>query len=91
MAGGFAGGYYYVAPSLPQAEELRDIRLQRPSSIYSRDGRLLSISGDKQRTPANYEDIPEVLVQQPCLCGCNLQREGHGSLLDCFIDDHAST
>jgi len=63
LGGLFAGGYYYVAPTLPQAEELRDIRLQIPLSVYSRDGRLLALFGEKQRTPAKYEDVPMVLVQ----------------------------
>jgi len=63
MGGLFAGGYYYVAPTLPQAEELRDVRLQIPLSVYSRDGRLLALFGEKQRTPAKYEDVPAVLVQ----------------------------
>jgi hypothetical protein len=35
--------------------------------------------------------IPEVLVQQPCLCGCDNTSDDHRSLLDCFVDDHAST
>lgn len=36
------------------------------------------------------EDIPEVLAQQPCLCGCDNPSDDHRSLLDCFIDDHAA-
>jgi hypothetical protein len=35
--------------------------------------------------------IPEVLAQQPCLCGCDNTSDDHSSLLDCYIDDHAST
>ena len=57
-----SGGYYYVAPSLPQAEELRDVRVQIPLSVYSRDGRLIAQFGEK-RTPVPYEDIPPVMVQ----------------------------
>ncbi len=34
--------------------------------------------------------IPEVLVQQPCLCGCDNKSDDHKSLLDCYKDDHAS-
>ena len=34
--------------------------------------------------------IPEVLVQQPCLCGCDNPSDDHQSLLDCYKDDHAS-
>ena len=58
----FAGGYYYVAPSLPDAEQLRDVRLQTPLRIYSRDGRLIAQFGEQLRTPAPYRDIPQQLV-----------------------------
>lgn len=37
------------------------------------------------------KDIPEVLAQQPCLCGCDTSFEDHRSLLDCYRDQHAST
>ena len=57
-----AGGYFYVAPGLPQAEELRDIRVQIPLSIYSRDGRLISQFGER-RTPVALEDMPPVIVE----------------------------
>jgi len=63
LGGMFAGGYYYVAPSLPEAEALRDVRLQIPLSVYSRDGRLLAQFGERQRTPIAYENIPERLIQ----------------------------
>ena len=33
--------YYYVEPSIPQAAELRDIKVQVPLQVYSRDGRLI--------------------------------------------------
>jgi penicillin-binding protein 1A len=59
----FSGGYYYVAPSLPGAEVLRDVRLQIPFSVYSRDGRLMAQFGEQMRTPAPYETIPELLIQ----------------------------
>ncbi|MCZ6474722.1 MAG: PBP1A family penicillin-binding protein, partial [Gammaproteobacteria bacterium] len=63
LGGLFAGGYYYVAPELPQAQELRDVHLQIPLAVYSRDGRLMALFGEKQRAPAEYEDIPLLLVQ----------------------------
>jgi hypothetical protein len=37
------------------------------------------------------KEIPEVLVQQPCLCGCDNTSDDHRSLLDCYIDEHAAT
>lgn len=37
------------------------------------------------------KEIPEILAQQPCLCGCDNSSDDHRSLLDCYIDGHAST
>ena len=37
------------------------------------------------------KEIPEVLAQQPCLCGCDNTSDDHRSLLDCYVDEHAST
>ena len=56
------GGYFYVEPSLPLAEELRDVRLQIPLRVYSRDGRLIQQFGEQKRTPVPYEQIPDILV-----------------------------
>ena len=56
------GAYYFVEPSLPGAEEIRDVRLKIPLTIYSRDGRLMAQIGEERRTPAAYSDIPLVLV-----------------------------
>lgn len=33
--------------------------------------------------------VKNVLYQQPCYCHCD-QHAGHQSLLDCFVDNHAS-
>jgi len=32
--------------------------------------------------------IPQLMAQQPCYCWCS--RGGHKSLLDCYVDEHAS-
>jgi len=56
------GAYYYIEPSLPLAEEIRDIRLQIPMSIYSRDGRLFAQFGERLRNPIPFSDIPKKLV-----------------------------
>ena len=34
-------------------------------------------------------DIPEVLAELPCYCGCD-QTEGHDNNLFCYIDSHAA-
>jgi penicillin-binding protein 1A len=57
------GGYYYVAPGLPSAEELRNVKIQIPLQVYSRDGRLIQEFGEVHRTPVAYEHIPPLLVK----------------------------
>ena len=59
---GFAA-YYYLRPTLPSVAEMRDIPLQIPLRIYSRDGRLMQQVGEQRRTPTAYEDIPDIIVQ----------------------------
>src|SRR5690606_16417244 len=56
------GGYYYVAPSMPTADDLRDVRLQIPLRVYSRDGRLLAEFGEQRRTPVSFERLPPLLI-----------------------------
>jgi penicillin-binding protein 1A len=54
--------YYYLAPTLPEVAQLRDIRLQVPLRVYSRDGRLLAQIGEQRRIPVRFEDIPRHVV-----------------------------
>ena len=60
---GIIGAYYYVQPSLQSAETIRDIRLEVPLRIFSRDGYLISEIGERRRIPITYEDLPEHVVQ----------------------------
>src|SRR5262245_16829059 len=62
-AGLLIGVYYYVEPGLPQAAELRDIKIQVPFQVYSRDGRLIDEFGEQKRTPVAYEHIPPLLIK----------------------------
>ncbi|HEX5420729.1 MAG TPA: PBP1A family penicillin-binding protein, partial [Gammaproteobacteria bacterium] len=62
LAGIVEGGYFYVAPSLPPAGELKNVRLKIPLRIYSRDGRLIAQYGDQMRTPVPYRQIPQLLI-----------------------------
>ncbi len=45
------------------------------------------IKGKDRRGYEVAREIPEVLAQIPCFCGC--EAVGHKNLLDCFVDDHA--
>ena len=62
IATGLIGAYYYVAPSLPPAETIREIPLQIPLRIFSRDGRLIEEVGERRRILVNYEDLPPFIV-----------------------------
>ncbi len=56
------GAYYYVQPGLPAAETIRDIPLQIPLRIFSRDGHLISEIGERRRILVTYEDLPQHVV-----------------------------
>ncbi len=53
--------YLYLAPLLPSAETYRDVQLETPLRIYTRDGLLIDEIGNR-RDPVDYEDIPQVLI-----------------------------
>jgi penicillin-binding protein 1A len=59
----FLSTYYYLKPTLPDVAVIRDVRLQVPLRVYSRDGRLLAQIGDQRRVPVTWDDIPPVVVQ----------------------------
>ena len=59
---GVFGAYYYVQPSLPVAETIRDIPLQVPLRIFSRDGYLISEIGERRRIPVTFDDVPQHVI-----------------------------
>ena len=63
VTAGIIGAYFYVAPGLPAAETIREIPLQIPLRIYSRDGRLIEEVGERRRILVTYEDLPERVVK----------------------------
>jgi Protein of unknown function with PCYCGC motif len=44
------------------------------------------IKGEDRKGYQVAKEIPEILAQLPCFCGCGAV--GHENLLDCFIDAH---
>jgi penicillin-binding protein 1A len=58
-----SAAWYYLEPGLPDAETIRDVPLQVPLRVYSRDGRLIAQLGEYRRTPVSYADVPEVMVK----------------------------
>ena len=45
------------------------------------------IKGEDRKGYQVAKEIPEILAQLPCFCGC--EAVGHETLLDCFVDGHA--
>ena len=62
IATSLIGAYYYVAPSLSPAETIREIPLQIPLRIFSRDGRLIEEVGERRRILVDFEDLPPYVV-----------------------------
>ena len=62
-AGLLVAGYLYLEPTLPSTESLRDVRLQVPLRVYSRDGRLIAEFGEMRRIPLGLAEIPDRLVK----------------------------
>jgi len=61
-AAAIVGAYYFVAPSLPAAETIREIPLQIPLRIFSRDGRLISEIGERKRILITFDELPPHVV-----------------------------
>ncbi len=57
------GLYVYLKPGLPTVADLRDIRMQLPLRIFTRDGKLMATIGDQRRIPVSYDQVPPKLIQ----------------------------
>jgi len=62
---GFANvcAYAYLKPALPDVDTLRDVQLEVPLRVYTRDGRLIASIGEQRRIPVRYEQIPKLLIE----------------------------
>jgi len=58
-----AGAYLYLAPGLPSTEILKDVQLQTPLRVLSRDGALIAEFGEKKRSPLKYDDAPDLMLK----------------------------
>ncbi|MHB8475180.1 MAG: penicillin-binding protein 1A [Steroidobacteraceae bacterium] len=52
-----------MKPALPDVDSLRDVQLQVPLRIYTRDGKLIAAIGEQRRIPVRYEQLPKRLIQ----------------------------
>jgi penicillin-binding protein 1A len=56
------GVYWYLNPKLPSIEVLKDVKLQVPLRVYSRDSTLLAEFGEKRRSPVTLAEVPGNMV-----------------------------
>ncbi len=49
------GVYFYIVPNLPNIENLKDVRLQVPLRVYTRDMQLVAEFGEQKRAPLTFK------------------------------------
>ncbi|KPH62170.1 penicillin-binding protein 1A [Pseudoalteromonas porphyrae] len=54
--------YYYVKSDIPSVQVLKDVQLQTPMQVFSRDGLLINQFGEKRRIPVTIDEIPQPLI-----------------------------
>ena len=54
--------YIVVSKDLPDVETLRDVQLQVPLRVYTSDGKLISVFGEKRRIPVRIGEMPAYLT-----------------------------
>jgi len=52
-----------VLPGLPSANALRQVHLQTPLRVYTRDGRLIAEFGEKRRHPVTIDQVPQLMKE----------------------------
>ncbi|MEO7558383.1 MAG: transglycosylase domain-containing protein, partial [Gammaproteobacteria bacterium] len=57
------GAYITLAPQLPSIDSLRDVRLQVPLRVYTRNGGLIGEFGEMRRIPIKISEAPKALIQ----------------------------
>jgi penicillin-binding protein 1A len=70
--------YLYLQPALPPVEQLRDVQLQTPLKVYSRDSKLIAEFGEMRRSPVAIEDVPSNQIQAFMAAEDSRFREHHG-------------
>ncbi|NOX43914.1 MAG: penicillin-binding protein 1A [Gammaproteobacteria bacterium] len=53
----------YIVPGLPSVEALKDVQLQVPLRVFSKDGKLIAEFGEKKRAPIKIDDAPKKLIE----------------------------
>ena len=51
-----------VIPDLPDIETLKDVKMQIPLRVYSREGSLIAEFGEMRRIPVSINDVPQQFI-----------------------------
>ena len=62
-AGAAAFVVWLLSPELPSIDVLKDVHLQTPLRVYTRDGHLMAEFGEKRRIPLRLDEVPPLMVQ----------------------------
>ncbi len=52
----------HLKPELPDVATLKNVELQTPMQVFTKDGKLIAQFGEKRRIPVKYENIPQSLI-----------------------------
>ncbi len=85
-------GYGYSQHIPQQTDDAKAFKVLKTKMTHPKTGlpRTLDpnlVEGEDREGYQIAKQIPEILAQLPCFCGC--EAIGHTRLLDCFVDDHA--
>jgi penicillin-binding protein 1A len=62
LAGVFFAAKWHFERQLPSVAAIREIQLQVPLRIYTRDGKLIGEFGAERRAPLRYDQIPQRII-----------------------------
>ena len=59
----FAAARWVYEPGLPAVDTLRELRLQVPLRVYTRDGKLIGEFGAQRRDPLRFDQLPPRVIE----------------------------
>ncbi len=54
--------YFYLSPTLPDINSLKNVELQIPLRIYTHDQQFIAEFGEMKRIPVTFENIPKTMI-----------------------------
>lgn len=54
--------WWLYGKDLPDVESLREVQLQVPLRVFTADGQLIGVFGEKRRIPVSLDDLPDCLA-----------------------------